>query len=60
MLGLVIATIVIAFMNRPQAKPKSKGALAAVSEGSDPLGDMGTPSLDFGDELAQMDGGNKS
>ena len=53
MLGLVGATIAAAMMGRPKKVPKKKtdagdvGALEAPSESE--------PSLDFGDELAQIE-----
>lgn len=53
MLGLVVATIVAAILGRPK-KPKKNKAVGLGSEPSDPLGDVAGESLDFDDEMAQM------
>lgn len=53
MLGLVIATIVAAMMGRPKKPTKAKGA-SAGGIATDPLADAEAPSLDFDDEMAQM------
>lgn len=50
MVGLVIATIVAALMARPKRKPK-----AVVDSGAESAPAEQEPSLDFADELAQMD-----
>ncbi len=53
MLGLVAATITAAMMGRPKKAPKKK-----AEPGAEVLADPMTesePSLDFGDELAQME-----
>jgi len=51
MLGLVVATIVAAILGRPK-KPQKK--TLPGSEPSDPLRDVAGESLDFDDEMAQM------
>ena len=53
MLGLVVATIVTALLGRPK-KPGKGNAAEEAGKQADPLGDVAEPSLDFGDELSQM------
>jgi uncharacterized membrane protein YgaE (UPF0421/DUF939 family) len=53
MLGLVVATIVAAMLGRPKKAGKSKSSSPA-GEASDPLAEVAAPSLDFDDEMAQM------
>ncbi len=53
MLGLVGATITAAMMGRPKKAPKKKPVPGAESQG-DPVVES-EPSLDFGDELAQLE-----
>lgn len=53
MLGLVVATIVAAMLGRPKKPGKNK--LSSPAGGaSDPLAEVAAPSLDFDDEMAQM------
>ena len=59
MIGLVISTFVIAYLNRPKPPAKASKVGAPMGDGGDPLNDMPNNSLDFGDELAQMDGGKR-
>jgi hypothetical protein len=53
MLGLVIATITAAIMGRPKKAPKKK-PVAGAEMIAEPAAES-EPSLDFGDELAQME-----
>jgi hypothetical protein len=53
MLGLVVATITVAMMGRPKKVPKKK--TAPGSESAEAPASDAEPSLDFGDELAQME-----
>jgi hypothetical protein len=53
MLGLVVATIVVAVMGRPKRAPKNSPMTVVQSE-QEMMGDA-EPVLDFGDELAQME-----
>ena len=53
MLGSIGATVAAAMMGRPKKAPKKKPDPAA-EQPVDPA-DSAEPSLDFGDELAQME-----
>ncbi len=53
MLGLIGATIAAAMMGRPKKAPKKKVEPEADLQADSAL--ESEPSLDFGDELAQMD-----
>jgi hypothetical protein len=50
MAAVILLPTLSGLMNRPKRQPKSAAAVEEVNDGLPP-----EPSLDFGDELAQMD-----